>query len=415
MEARGGDHTICAFQCSECHSRNIRGISLGSSLADQAFDCQVTRANLDAFWSHATGTLRNHRTEVRYQIRYGKAMEYEPYPPLGPWPLGEDLGMKVAIGMETRATEMGSVPGEPVKHSTSRKARGSHSNIWSASPVAGADISFVAKKSRFHASRCPTETKWFENFSRGFRIRMGDVTRQDKAYTPGVLRALLGMCERDWEASGGKLALKEISAVQFLLVTCLGGMRGYEAVWTDLSGLRYDISYMEDTDDEEGVGWPIVGRFKAEGGAAGNHIVPIAGTTKSGIKFFRWTQRFVRRLEEEGFIDGWAFRREDGSRAKASDYRSSIFERLEEIQNTNPELIDPAVNVTEDYGVQRSGRRFFDTECQNQRVSSDDIKAQCRWAAERAAGGRTVHRGMVDCYSDYRNMRPTLLRPSKAL
>ena len=63
----------------------------------------------------------------------------------------------------------------------------------------------------------------------------------------------------------------------------------------------------------------------------------------------------------------------------------------------------------------RSGRRFFDTECQNQGVSKTDIQAQCRWSVERATGGRVVHRDMVECYSEFRQMKPTLLRPSQAL
>ena len=33
-------------------------------------------------------------------------------------------------------------------------------------------------------------------------------------------------------------SLNSICACMFLLLTYLGGMRGYEAMWTDLSGLR---------------------------------------------------------------------------------------------------------------------------------------------------------------------------------
>lgn len=414
-KARPGDHTLCAFQCSECHSRNIRRRSLGNGIQDQAFDCQVIRATLDTFWSRAVGTVKNHLTEVRFQIRYGKALGYDPYPPLGPYPLGEDLGMKQAIGMETRATEKGKVSGSTVKHSTARKARGSHTNIWEASPVSGGDVTFSSQKRRYHATRCPTESKWFESFSLGFKIRIGDVTTQDRAYTAGVLAELLKMYEEEWHESSENMPLKDISAAMFLLVTCLGGMRGFEAVWTDLAGLRYDVCYMEDSEDYTGVGWPIVGRFKAEGGGTGCHVIPIAGTTKSGIRFFEWSQRFIRRLADGGHTTGWAFRREDGSRAVAADYRDNIFGKLESVQATRPDLIDPTLDVYDSYGVQRSGRRFFDTECQNQKVSEADIKAQCRWATERASGGRTVHRSMVSCYAEYRDMKPTLLRPSLAL
>ena len=80
-----------------------------------------------------------------------------------------------------------------------------------------------------------------------------------------------------------------------------------------------------------------------------------------------------------------------------------------------PDLVDPSVEVYEAYGIQRSGRRFFDTECQIAGVSKSDIEAQCRWIQDRAAKGIPVPKDMVACYSDYRHMRPVLLRPSQAL
>jgi hypothetical protein len=54
-------------------------------------------------------------------------------------------------------------------------------------------------------------------------------------------------------------------------------------------------------------------------------MIPIAGTTNSGIPFFEWTPRSINRLGMAGHTDGWAFQHPDGSRAKASDYRNNIF------------------------------------------------------------------------------------------
>jgi hypothetical protein len=67
-------------------------------------------------------------------------------------------------------------------------------------------------------------------------------------------------------------------------------MRGYEVVWTDLAALHHDIQRCEFEEDYTGVGWPLVGRFKMEGGSVGGHLIPIAGTTKSGVEFFKWAQ-----------------------------------------------------------------------------------------------------------------------------
>jgi hypothetical protein len=74
-------------------------------------------------------------------------------------------------------------------------------------------------------------------------------------------------------------------------------------------------------------------------------MIPIAGVTHSGIQFFTWTQRFIRHLALEGYEDGWAFRRMDGTRAKASDYQDNIFRKLEIVQATTT-LIDPVDAVS---------------------------------------------------------------------
>ena len=140
--------------------------------------------------------------------------------------------------------------------------------------------------------------------------------------------------------------------------------------------------------------WPIVGRFKAHDGIAGYYMIPIAGTTASGIKFFRWTQRFIRILSKAGHHDGWAFKRPDGTRAKASDYRKNLFTKLEIIQNTTT-LIDPEYDVWEDYGAQRLGRRFFTTHCSNMGVPPHLIELQARWQTDQANCDRLVHSPMI--------------------
>ena len=78
-------------------------------------------------------------------------------------------------------------------------------------------------------------------------------------------------------------------------------------------------------------------------------------------------------------------------------------------------LTDPDCNAWDDYGVKRSGQRFFTTECLIQGVNKHGIELQCRWSTDRANGERTVQRSMVHTYSEVRNMKEVLLRPSKAL
>jgi hypothetical protein len=103
----------------------------------------------------------------------------------------------------------------------------------------------------------------------------------------------------------------------------------------------------------------------------------------------------------------------DGTRAKASDYQDNIFRKLEIIQATTT-LIDPRCSVWDEYGIQRSGRHFFTTTCTNMKVDKHNIELKCRWSTDRANGVRTVQLSMIHNYSEVRNMKQALIRPSKA-
>lgn len=415
QQARPGDHLSLPFQCPNCQSQNIRCRELCEGNADDdAFECLVIRATLDAFWSRSSATVAKHVREVTFMVRYGSTMGFPPLPSLGPWPIYEHHGMKEAILVLMRSMEPGRDGGH-VKYATARGIRAAATMLWRASPDAHSDLvlSSGSVKGRFVLTRCPSESWWYSRFSSGINARMGDVVDQDRAYTLPILLTLIEMYEREWEEHGMNIPMVSIYSVMFLLVSCLGGMRGYEVVWTDLSALRYDLSYALTREDETGVAWPIVGRFKARNGILDCFIIPIAGTTKSGITFFKWTKRFVERLEKEGHVDGWAFKRPDGSRAKASDYRANIFQKLVEIQNTST-LIEDECDVWDAFGIQRSGRRCFVLICTNAGIPKHIIELQCRWSTDRANGVRTVVRSMIHQYSEVRNMQESLIRPSKA-
>ncbi len=116
---------------------------------------------------------------------------------------------------------------------------------------------------------------------------MVDVVLQDRAYTIQVVLKLLEMCEREFQDNHRKLTDDAKNSCIFLLLTCLGGMRGFEAVWTDLSMLRYDVHYCETIDDYSAISWTIIGRFKCHNKIEGCYLFLIAWRTKSGIKLFR--------------------------------------------------------------------------------------------------------------------------------
>ena len=186
-----------------------------------------------------------------------------------------------------------------------------------------------------------------------------------------------------------------IYSAMSLLVTCLGGMRGYEAVQTDLGALRYDAAHYLNRKDKAAVAWPILGRFKAWDGVFDCFMIPIAGTARLGIKFFLWTQRFLGRLATEGYEDGWAFKRPIDDQVKAGDYQDNTSTKLEKIQETS-NLIHPECKIWDDFGIQRLGRRCFTTICTNQNFPKHLVELQCRWSTNQPNGVRMlVQRSMV--------------------
>jgi hypothetical protein len=263
--ARPGDHLCTAFQCPNCQSQNIRGVDLDLRRAgDLAFEALAVRATLDAFWAHATGTIKSHVTNVRFMSRYGDALGFLPMPPLGPYPLYQHCGMLEAIMLLMWSMEKGKKKAT-VQFSTARKVRATLTRLWESSPEAGSDIVLSAgsKKGRFVATRCPSESRWYEHFTLGVCARMGDVVSQDRAYTIEVLHKLLESYESEWVNGHYEMPLHSLCACMFLLVLSLGGMRGFEVMWTDLAALRYDLEYCEQAEEFTAVSWPIVGRFKA--------------------------------------------------------------------------------------------------------------------------------------------------------
>ena len=199
---------------------------------DMVFECMVIRATLDAFWSRASKTVAGHVREVKFMIKYGDALRVDPFPPLGPWPLYQHLGMLQAVMVEMRSREKGRGDRRWVQYGTARKSRATLTVLWESSPTAGADITLStgSVKGRYIATLCPSEGRWYQQFETGIQARTGDIVSQDRAYTLPVLLGLLEMYEEEWERLELEMPVNSISSCMFLLVSCLlrrnAGIRG---------------------------------------------------------------------------------------------------------------------------------------------------------------------------------------------
>ena len=290
MRARPGDHICTMFQCPNCQSQNIRGRDLEpeENIADACFESLAIRAQLDAFWARTKNTVKGHVAEARFMAQYGTALGFTPMPPLGPFQFGSQNGMMQAIMLEMRAMERGRQKGRRVQFGTARNIRSTTTVLWETSPASGGDIvlSSGSVKGRYIATLRPSEGRWYSLFSTGMSVRMGDIVKQDQAYTIEIVHAVINLFEEQFQDEGYAMPVADFEAAMFFIISCMGGFRGYETVWTDLGALRYDVEYCEAQDDFSAVAWPVTGRFTNEQGSWNHYMIPIAGVTGSGVRVF---------------------------------------------------------------------------------------------------------------------------------
>ena len=96
--ARAGYHLCTPLQQTNCQAQNLLGKNLSTGEArEEAFEAIVILATLDAFWSHTSKTVSGYVTDVNFMTQYAILLGFDPFPRLGPSPMGTHLGMKEAM------------------------------------------------------------------------------------------------------------------------------------------------------------------------------------------------------------------------------------------------------------------------------------------------------------------------------
>jgi hypothetical protein len=166
--ARAGDHLLTPFQCNVCHFRNImlRDPDLSSATNFKMLDF-IMRAIIDSFWSRESSTVYLNLCEA---VRSEKTKKHFGMPyvtkPMGPWPLEDNLGMKVAIVLLDWSLDKG-VYEETVQWDTFRCSMSSMTNISQAG-VGGLKESVGAyERNRMFILDVVTHKFWYSCFMTG--------------------------------------------------------------------------------------------------------------------------------------------------------------------------------------------------------------------------------------------------------
>ena len=175
-EARDGDHLVTTFQCDLCIFRRILNTDPDpSSRTDEALLAHIRRANLDAFWSRARGTIKNNRGTTKQNIKDMALVGLiGPYYDRGPSPPIDHAGYETAIAILVDTKR-------PRKHSpdhkqwdSSRKVKSTIANFERATSMDILNNLAFVDDNKGMATRLmciPTSSFWFQRFSQGCRGR----------------------------------------------------------------------------------------------------------------------------------------------------------------------------------------------------------------------------------------------------
>jgi hypothetical protein len=411
LEAREGDHLFCPFECDDCCFHRLRGKPAAPEVdADKELLAYIRRANLDAFWSRRPGTVSGLRMLFREQVEVGESFGFEMFPALGPFGRDYQSGMGAAIGILARSQRPGRDE-DKIKFSSVRKARTVHTNVYAAS-AKGAEgtMSWRSEKTRFVATKSPTETTFFNLFMTGLRARLGERPKQDAAISIAVMLEKQKRLEEEWQLvkeSGSPQEQRRVAeqGAFFLFLYC-GSLRGFEGPKVLLARLRDQIvapGSLRAQREALHVGLTMLGRFKARSQDQRSIFIPIANETASGLQPGVWAERLVQTL--------WAFQNADGEQLNMAAFSDKFYTLLLEIQEASPELFPGELDVVEDFHLSRSHRRGATTRATEAGVSGTDIDWINRWnlGTDQGSGPMQV------VYSDRTQLMEVFLRFSRAL
>jgi hypothetical protein len=281
-----GDNLITPFQCDLCVFWNLKGRN--PTTQDDFLMACIRQVSLDALWGRESATVESTLCATKQTLAALKQVRLTPpYPPLGPYPVGDTLGYTIAIAIIIKSRSAGRYATYQQFESI-RKLRAGFSNVFMAS-VHGNDSLRGNDKGKQYINTCPTNSPWFERFSRGCLSRMGQIVKQDRAVSLELMHVFLGLLEQEWEAASARerIALADVGAYA-TFAFCVS-FRGPEVFLVDLHGL---LKYTEENLQVNGKAFiiiPLLGRFKIELGDQ-YHLTPLIAETRSGIKVRLWAE-----------------------------------------------------------------------------------------------------------------------------
>lgn len=414
-----GAHITIPFQCERCWMVNLEG-RLPRGEEDRVYLQCIRRASLDAFHGPAASTIAAHRTGVDRVVRQCSLINKTPsFPPRGPMPVGDPIGMGVAVEMLHHSiNRTGRVNKEGfISFAAMRKGRGVYSTTYRASPEGVGDSNaFVSGFSNVSLTNCPTQSEWFKSFSKGAERRMGAESNANQPLTISAVVELLKRlreraqsCDKHSEEAR---TLWKVGAAVVVGMVC--SLRGPEIFLLDLGALnskwkegkkgewpRGDpMAPGRDLDTAPYVRLELIGEFKNESRTR-TYAFHIPPKTKSGIEVRWWLRKLRKVRRREGHVAGPAFGYASGQVARQADFDVVLRTTLNRMRiDSECDLIQADDEVDLNYSFNRTFRKSSENRARQLGVETSVQDATNRWRLDQRARGQVIkHRSQREHYS----------------
>ncbi len=172
-------------------------------------------------------TTQAHAAAVKRIVRNCAAIRKTPrIPARGPTPLGDTVGMSIAVDMlQNSLLATSRIPGEEhMQFESVRCLRATFTKAWISSPQGIAEgAAFSSGYVKSTLTSCPTEQEWFSRFLRGCKIRMGYATKANCSLTTKAVIRLLELVKQEATAEEALKVAREYWKVGAAMAT--GGLR----------------------------------------------------------------------------------------------------------------------------------------------------------------------------------------------
>jgi hypothetical protein len=336
-------------------------------------------------------------------------------PPMGPFPLVDECGMKAAIAMLDRSLDPGRYA-DHVQYGTFRKVRSTITNIIQAG-VGGLEDSIGAyQRNKIWMTKAATQKFWFSRFMEGLHKRVGEIRMPDKILGIEEVHAIDRTLEREFKHARTRTERKRISEMgTWLIGGVCTGLRGEEMLLIDLFGTAKSVAqFMKVDAPDPHFKFVILGRTKGVQEDGHKFAIPCVKETQgTHLRPGIWLERLICVKREMEQTHGRLFQR-SLRKAKLCEFEDDFYRMIERVQDTT-NLIASDVDVRNEYGLPRTTRRTATAHARNMRLPKDLMNAIHRWGKEMNATTGVPRMDMQDTYTTIDSICPLVLEFSRGM